>query len=190
MKDKRIGFGITGSHCTLEKIIGPMQKLIDDGNEVWPIVSPSVRDCDTRFGTARHWLEQIESICQRPVIENIVTAEPVGPKLNLDIMVLAPCTGNTIAKLALGITDTAVTMAAKAQLRNRRPVLLAIATNDGLAANAKNIGLLMDKKHVYFVPFGQDDPVGKPTSVVAHFDLLLKAMEAALAEQQIQPLLR
>lgn len=189
MEGKRIGFAITGSHCTLEKIVEPMKKLVEKGNTVFPIVSPSVLSTDTRFGLAEDWLRTFEEICQNPIIDSIVAAEPIGPKLNLDVVVVAPCTGNTLARLANSISDTAVTMAVKAQLRNQRPVVLAIATNDGLAGNARNIGVLLDKKNVYFAPFGQDDPHGKPRSLVCSLELLLDTLEHALEGKQIQPIL-
>ena len=162
MRDKRIGFAITGSHCTLEKIIEPMERLVEKGNTVFPIVSANVADTDTRFGRAEDWLAKFAAITGNPVLDSIAAAEPVGPKLNLDVVVVAPATGNTLAKIANAVTDTAVTMAVKAQLRNERPVVLALATNDGLAGSARNIGILLDKKKVFFVPFGQDDPLGKP----------------------------
>lgn len=189
MNGKRIGFAITGSHCTLSEIIAPMKKLVMDGNDVFPIISESVAQTDTRFGQAEEWVSRIEEICGKSIIDSIVTAEPIGPKLNLDVVVVAPCTGNTLAKLANSLTDTPVTMAVKAQLRNQRPVVLAISTNDGLAGSARNIGVLLDKKHVYFVPFGQDNPQGKPRSLVCSMELLENTMEEALLGKQIQPIL-
>ena len=189
MKGKRIGFAVTGSHCTLAEVLEPMQKLMDEGNTVYPIVSNSVLSSDTRFGEAQMWIDSFEKICKNPVIDSIVTAEPIGPKLNLDVVIVAPCTGNTLARLANSVTDTAVTMAVKAQLRNERPVVLGIATNDGLAGCARNIGALLDKKHVYFVPFGQDNPWGKPRSLVCSMELLIQTAEMALEGKQIQPIL-
>lgn len=189
MRDKRIGFAITGSHCTLEKIIEPMERLVEKGNTVFPIVSANVADTDTRFGRAEDWLAKFAAITGNPVLDSIAAAEPVGPKLNLDVVVVAPATGNTLAKIANAVTDTAVTMAVKAQLRNERPVVLALATNDGLAGSARNIGILLDKKNVFFVPFGQDDPLGKPRSLVSDMAQLEAAIEAALAGKQIQPIL-
>lgn len=189
MKGKRIGFAITGSHCTLSEIIAPLKKLIQDGNTVFPIVSYSVASMDTRFGRAEDWIRAVEEICQNQVIDSIVAAEPIGPKLNLDVVVVAPCTGNTLARLACSLSDTPVTMAVKAQLRNQRPVVLAISTNDGLAGSAKNIGTLLDKKHVYFVPFGQDNPLGKPRSLASSMALLEETIEEALRGNQIQPVL-
>lgn len=188
MRGKRIGFAITGSHCTLAKIIEPIIELVQDDNEVIPIISASVAS-DTRFGLAKDWLARFEAITGNPVIDSIVAAEPVGPELNLDVVVVAPATGNTLAKLANAITDTPVTMAVKAQLRNERPVVLALATNDGLAGSARNIGALLDKKNVYFVPFGQDDPHGKPRSLVSDIAQLRDTIQAALTAKQIQPIL-
>lgn len=189
MNGKRIGFAITGSHCTLSEIIAPLEKLVKDGNEVYPIISESVAQTDTRFGQAEEWVNRFVEICGNSVIDSIVTAEPIGPKLNLDVVVVAPCTGNTLARLANSLTDTPVTMAVKAQLRNQRPVVLAISTNDGLAGSARNIGVLLDKKHVYFVPFGQDNPQGKPRSLVCSMEQLENTVEEALLGKQIQPIL-
>ncbi len=189
MRNKRIGFGITGSHCNLDKIVQPLTRLTEQGNTVFPILSPSVLTSDTRFGRAREWVQKIEEICGRKAITDIVAAEPIGPELNLDVVVVAPCTGNTLAKLAHAISDTAVTMAVKAQLRNERPVVLAVATNDGLAGNAVNLGILLVRKHVYFVPFGQDNPFEKPRSLVCAMDLIPETIEAALRGEQIQPIL-
>jgi len=166
-----------------------MKKLVEDGNTVIPIVSRSVAETDTRFGRAAEWLQSFVDICGNAVIETITAAEPVGPKLNLDVLVVAPCTGNTLAKLANSVTDGPVTMAVKAQLRNERPVVLAISTNDGLAGSARSLGILLDKKHVYFVPFGQDNPQGKPRSLVSDMAQLIDSVQAALENKQIQPLL-
>jgi dipicolinate synthase subunit B len=189
MKGKRIGFAVTGSHCTLAQITKPMGELVEAGNTVFPIISPSVATENTRFGTASHWRATFEQITGNKVIDSIPAAEPIGPKMNLDIVIVAPCTGNTMAKLANAITDTSVTMAVKAQLRNRKPVVLAIATNDALGGNAKNLGVLLDKKYMYFVPFRQDNPHGKPCSVVSDMGKIIEATEAALASVQLQPLL-
>ena len=157
---------------------------------VIPIVSQTAASTDTRFGTASQLMEQLRQLTGREPITTIEGAEPIGPKALLDVLVIAPATGNTIAKLACGITDTAVTMAAKAMWRNGRPVVLAVSTNDGLGASAKNIGALLEKKYVYFVPYGQDDPEKKPTSLVADFSLVADAAQAALEGRQLQPLLR
>ena len=156
---------------------------------VVPIVSPCVAQTDTRFGNAHDLMREMERICDHRVISTIRDAEPIGPKKLLDLLIFAPCTGNTLGKLACGITDTSVTMAAKAHLRNRRPLLLAPSTNDGLSASAANIGTLLARRHIYFVPFGQDDPQGKPASLVADFRQVVPAALAALEGQQLQPVL-
>lgn len=187
---KKVGFALTGSHCTFGQVLPQLQKIVSLGAEVVPIVSPAVENSDTRFGKAADWMQKLTEIAGRPPIKTIVAAEPIGPKKLLDVLVIAPCTGNTMAKLANGITDTPVLMAAKACIRNQRPVVLAIATNDGLGMNAKNLGVLLNARHVYFVPFGQDDPVGKVNSLVAHMELLPETVAAALEGRQIQPVLR
>ena len=189
MKGRRIGFAVTGSHCTVAEIIEPMKVLVESGGTVFPIVSESIASTDSRFGRAEKLLKNLAHICGNPVLASIVSAEPIGPKLNLDVVVVAPCSGNTLARLANSITDTPVTMAVKAQLRNERPVVLAVATNDGLGGSARNLGLLLDKKHVYFVPFGQDNPWDKPRSLVCDFSKLIDTIEAALLGKQIQPIL-
>ena len=158
-------------------------------DHVIPIVSEVVADTDTRFGTAHDLMREMERICDHRVIATQKEAEPIGPKGLLDLLIIAPCTGNTMGKLAAGITDTSVTMAAKAHLRNGRPLLIAPSTNDGLAGSAPNLGALLNRRYIYFVPFGQDDPVRKPTSLVADFSLVADAAQAALEGQQLQPLL-
>lgn len=157
--------------------------------DVTPIVSEAAAANDTRFGPAHEFMREMERICDKRVIDSLVKAEPIGPKKLLDVLVICPCTGNTLAKLANGVTDSTVTLAAKAHLRNGRPLVICPATNDALAASAKNIGALLDKKHIYFVPFRQDDPQGKPTSVVADFSLVPDTIAAALEGRQLQPLL-
>ena len=186
---KKIGFGLTGSFCTLQNALTQMEKLVFLGAEVFPVVSFMVKSTDTLFGTAGFFLEQIKKITGKKCKDSIVDAEPIGPSKNLDLMVVMPCTGNTLAKLANGITDTPVTMACKAQLRNNRPVLLGIATNDGLGANAKNIGILHNTRNIYFVPYRQDDPEKKHNSLVCRMDLFIPAVEAALEGKQIEPVL-
>ena len=185
----RVGFCMTGSFCTFSKAIAAMGELKSRGCDILPIMSYAAGSTDTRFGTASGHIETIEQICGRKIIVTIEDAEPIGPKGMTDIMIVAPCTGNTMAKLANSITDTPVTMAVKSHLRGARPVLIACATNDALAGSLKNIGILMNKKHYYFVPFAQDDFVKKPTSLVADFTQLCNAAEAALSGVQIQPLL-
>jgi len=186
---KKIGFALTGSFCTLQSALIQMEKLVFLGADVLPVVSYSVKSTDTRFGTAQYFLEQIKAITGKNCIDTIVDAEPIGPSKNLDLMVVMPCTGNTLAKLANGITDTPVTMACKAHLRNNKPVLLGIATNDGLGANSKNIGLLHNTKNMFFVPYRQDDPEKKFNSLVCRMDLFIPAVEAALNGKQLEPVL-
>lgn len=189
MLNIRIGYALTGSFCTLDDALLAMERLVQAGAEVTPIVSFAVVHTDTRFGAAQDFLNRIEKIAGRPAIATIAAAEPIGPKKLLDVLVVAPCTGNTLAKLANAVTDTPVTMAAKAQLRNRRPVVLAVSTNDGLSANAKNLGALLNTRYIYFVPFGQDDPANKCTSLIADYSLIPATIERALASEQLQPLL-
>ncbi|NLJ87101.1 MAG: dipicolinate synthase subunit B [Firmicutes bacterium] len=189
LNGKRIGFGLTGSYCTFAAVIPEIQHLVDAGVNVYPIMSETAAATDTRFGKAKDFVSQIEDICGQHVICSIVEAEPIGPRRLLDLVVIAPCTGNTLAKMANGITDTAVLMAAKAQLRNERPVLVAVSTNDGLSNNAKNMGLLLNRPYVYMVPFGQDDPYGKSRSLVADMTLIVPAARLALEGKQIQPIL-
>ena len=186
----RVGFALTGSFCTFSAVLPELTSFVETGAKVLPIMSTFAAGTDTRFGTASAFRETIEKVCGEKIIATITGAEPIGPKKLLDILVIAPCTGNTLAKLAYGIADSPVTMAAKAHLRNARPLVLAVSTNDGLAGAAKNIGALLNTKNMYFVPFGQDDPIGKPTSLVAHMGLLLPTVEAALSGMQLQPILR
>lgn len=189
MQDLRIGFAICGSFCTHARALEALEDLTQRYTNIIPIVSEISAQTDTRFGSAEAFMAELARLCGRSVISTIAAAEPIGPQKLLDVLVIAPCTGNTLAKLASGLADSAVTMAAKAHLRNGRPVLLAISTNDGLGAAARNIGELLCRKHHYFVPFGQDDPQGKPTSLVAELSHLPEALSEALAGRQIQPLL-
>ena len=183
-----IGFAMCGSFCTFSKVFEAMQTVAGI-HTVTPIFSGNVCTIDSRFGTAaEHWKRAAE-ICGKEPLSTIPEVEPIGPKKLLDALVIAPCTGNTLAKLAHSIADTPVTMAAKSHLRNGRPVIIAVSTNDALSGAAENIGRLMGRKHYYFVPFGQDDPKEKPTSMVADFDLLLPTLEVALTGRQLQPLL-
>lgn len=191
MKNKiTVGFAITGSFCTYLKVIPQIKNLAVAGYDIVPIMSEASAKTDTRFGNAEKHLETIENITGHGIIKNLAAAEPIGPKKLLDLLIIAPCTGNTIAKLANGIADTTVTLAAKSHLRNNRPVVIAVSSNDGLGANAKNIGLLLARKHIYFVPFGQDDCIEKQNSLVAHFDMIAETVKHALNEKQIQPLLK
>ena len=189
MKKERLGFAFCGSFCTHKKVLEEYLKLTEEYETVVPIVSEIVANTNTRFGTAAELLDQIEKAARHPIIRSIQAAEPIGPKRLLDIIVVAPCTGNTLAKLAHGITDSAVTMAVKAHLRNDRPVVLAVSTNDALGANAENIGKLLVRKNFYFVPFGQDDPVGKPCSLVSDMGKIGETVKEALTGTQIQPIL-
>ena len=189
MEPIRVGFAFCGSFCTYDKAIAALERVKADFESVTPIVSERFAALDTRFGNAHDFLREIERICDKRVIATIQDAEPIGPGKLLDVLVVAPCTGNTLAKLAAGITDSSVTMAAKAHLRNGRPLVIAVSTNDGLAASARNIGELLGRKNVYFVPFRQDDSVGKPTSLVADFGLVSRTVRAALEGCQLQPLL-
>jgi dipicolinate synthase subunit B len=189
LQDVKIGFAFTGSFCTFAKVIPELEKIIAEGADVMPVISYAVDSFDTKFGKADEWKSRIETICGKPIIKTIIDAEPIGPKALLDIMIVAPCTGNTIGKLANGITDTPVTMACKAHLRNARPLLIAPATNDGLGANAKNIGLLANTKNIFFVPFGQDDPLKKNNSLMSKFELLIPAIQAALNGRQLEPVI-
>ncbi len=183
-----IGFALCGSYCTYDRVF-PVIEALSKENKVIPILSEAAYATDSRFGTAEHWKRKLEEICGCPPLHLISQVEPIGPKGLLDILVIAPCTGNTLAKLAHSIADGPVTMAAKSHLRNGRPVLVAVSTNDGLAGAGENIGRLLARKHYYFVPFGQDDPLKKPTSLIADFARIPQAMEGAMAGQQIQPML-
>jgi dipicolinate synthase subunit B len=189
LSGKTIGVGVTGSHCTVPAILPEIARIREEGAKLYAIVSDAVEHTDTRFMSSDLVMEKLLGYADKGLIRTITAAEPIGPKGLLDMLVLAPCTGNTLAKLAHGITDTAVLMAAKAQLRKDKPVVIAISTNDGLSANLGNIGILLNRKHVYFVPFGQDDPKAKPYSLVAHVDLLLDTMLNAFDGRQLQPIL-
>ena len=188
MNKQTIGFALCGSFCTFRKTIEALRPLAD-AYHVIPILSGASYETDSRFGPAAEFREEIESICGERVLHTLTEVEPFGPKATLDLLVVAPCTGNTIGKLAGGIADSPVTFACKAHLRNGRPVVLAVSTNDGLSASAENIGRLLNRKHYYFVPFRQDDPVKKPTSVVADFHRIPEAAELAVQGIQLQPIL-
>lgn len=185
----KVGVAFTGSFCTYKDAIEELKLLKEEGAVLYPILSFQAQRIDSRFGEAQDFRNTIEEICEKKAFDSIETAEPIGPKGFLDLLIIMPCTGNTIAKLACGITDSPVLMAAKAHLRNEKPLLLSIATNDALSMNFKNIGLLMNVKNIYFVPFGQDDPIKKPCSMIAHFDKLIGAAEAALDGKQLQPVI-
>lgn len=189
LKGKKVGFVVTGSHCTLEQIMIPVKEFVDSGAEVTPVITETVQTSDTRFGEAKAWRSKLMKLTGKKPIESIVDAEPIGPKKLFDIVVVMPCTGNTMAKLVNGITDTTALMAIKAQLRNQRPVVIGVSTNDGLSMNAKNLGLLLNMKNIYLIPFGQDDFISKANSLVAKVDLTIPTTIAALKGEQIQPLL-
>ena len=186
---KKIGFAICGSFCTFKTVFEEIKELKNKGYDIIPIMSENSYNLDTRFGDAAHWREKFRDITGKAIIHTIPQAEPIGPKKLLDALVIAPCTGNTLAKLSSGVTDTCVTLAAKAHLRNARPLLIAPSTNDALSNAGKNIGALLNYKNVYFVPFGQDSYKNKPTSMVADFTLLSDALECALKGEQIQPVI-
>ena len=188
--NKTIGFAFCGSFCTLKKGVAALRQLQEAGYNILPIFSEIVYSTDTRFYKANDLIDEVEHICNNKIIHTIKDAEPIGPKKMLDILVIAPCTGNTLGKLAAGITDTSVTMAAKAHLRNERPLLIAPSTNDALSNSAKNIGLLLNAKNVYFVPFGEDDPTSKHRSCVADFTLIPSSIQAALEGEQLQPIIK
>ena len=184
-----IGFAMCGSFCTHERAIGQLERLALRGFDIQPIMSETVYTTDTRFGSARALIERVEGICHHSIIHTIVSAEPLGPQHPLDALVICPCTGNTLAKLSCGITDTAVCMAAKAHLRTDRPLVLALASNDALSANLKNIAALLSRKSVYFVPMVQDDPTGKPHSMVADMGRVVETLEDALSGVQPRKLI-
>ena len=183
-----LGFAFCGSFCTHAAALRELRRLISDGYEIQPILSESVFSTDTRFGRADTLREQVETLCSRACIHTVVDAEPLGPSKPLDALILCPCTGNTLAKIANGITDTAVTMATKAHLRSDRPLIISLASNDALSANLKNIATLLSRKHVYFVPMDQDDPEKKPHSLVADFSLLSPTLHAAFEGRQFRKL--
>lgn len=186
---KKIGVAITGSFCTLSRCLNMIRQLVDTGCDVTPIFSEKVASTDTRFFLATDfWREVVELTGKRPITD-IVEAEPIGPKKAFDALLVAPCTGNTLAKLANSVTDGTVTMACKAHLRNDRPLVIAVSTNDGLSGSAKNIGKLLNYRNVYFVPFGQDDPIKKARSLVADFEKVVPTLEKALDGEQIQPII-
>ena len=189
MEHIRVGFAFCGSFCTYDQVMPALERARARYGDVTPIISEKSAEIDSRFGPAHEFIREMERVCDRRVIDTIPKAEPIGPKKLLDVLIIAPCTGSTLSRLANGMSDTSVTMAAKAMWRNGRPVVVAVSTNDGLAGSAKNIAALLDKKHVFFVPYRQDDPVGKPTSLVADFTRINDTVDAALQGRQLQPLL-
>ena len=185
----KIGFAMCGSFCTFDRVLNELERMKERFPELVPILSDVSGATDNRFGSAAYFTARLETICGRPVLRTLTDVEPIGPKRLLDALVIAPCTGNTLAKLANGVADSAVTLACKAHLRNEAPVVIAVSTNDGLGGNAANIGKLLARKHFYFVPFGQDDSEKKPTSLVADFAQIGAAVEAAAEGRQLQPIL-
>ncbi len=186
---KNIGFGITGSFCTHKKTIEMISKLVSAGYNVLPIITDSVKETNTRFGDSKSFIEEVEKITGNKVIDNIVDAEPIGPNNLIDVMVVAPCTGNSLSKIANGLTDNAVLMVTKSHVRNNKPVVIGISTNDALGANAVNLAKLLNYKNYYFIPFGQDNPQAKPKSLIANWDLLEETLKAAYNGSQVQPIL-
>ena len=189
IEGKKIGFAVCGSFCTFSRVMPQVARLCELGAEVFPIMSETSRTTDTRFGKAEEFVEFLEDTTKNKIINSVKAAEPIGPKAYLDALVIAPCTGNTLAKIANGVTDSTVAMAAKANLRNQRPLIIAVSTNDGLGVNARNIGLMLPMRNVYFVPFGQDDYSGKPQSLVADMDKIPDTLVCALDGRQLQPIL-
>ncbi|MBQ9757871.1 MAG: dipicolinate synthase subunit B [Clostridia bacterium] len=190
LKNKTVGFAITGSFCTFKKVFPQIKKLVEAGAKVIPIMSETSYTTDTRFGKAEEHIRKLEEMTKEKVIASIRDAEPIGPKEILDVLVVAPCTGNSLAKIATGIADSSVTLAVKAHLRNKRPVVIAVSTNDGLGNNAKNIGILSNMKNIFFVPFGQDDFKNKENSLVAEMEQIVPSIEAALEGKQLQPVIK
>ena len=188
-KQINMGFAVTGSFCTFDRIIEELKIITEDGYNVTPIFSFAAAFTDTRFGTAASFRQKVKEITKKEPIDSLVLAEPLGPKGLLDIIVVAPCTGNTLAKIARAITDTPVTMAVKAHLRNDKPVVIALSSNDLLGLNLQNVGALLPVKNIYFVPFGQDDYIKKPKSLISDYNLIIKTVESAIKGKQIQPLL-
>lgn len=189
LKNLKLGVALCGSFCTFKKTVELIQQLVDLGVEVFPIMSYNAYNTTTRFGKAEDFIEQIETITGKPIIHSLVSAEPLGPKGIIDAILVAPCTGNTLSKIAHAIVDTPVALATKALMRNNKPVIIAISTNDGLGLNLENMGKLLTNQNVYFVPFGQDDHVNKPHSLISDYNLVPETLESALQRHQIQPLL-
>ena len=190
LEGKKIGFAFTGSFCTFNKVIQELKNIKNRKADIIPIMSFNSYNLDTKFGKAKDYIKEIKEICGKDdIIHTIQGAEPIGPKRLTDVMVIAPCSGNTIAKLASSIIDTPVTMAAKSHLRNNNPIVLAISTNDGLSGSAENIGKLLNRNNYFFVPFKQDNPITKPRSIVADFKYLIPTIEKALDREQIEPIL-
>ncbi len=184
-----IGFAICGSFCNFKYVFEELEKMVKNGNDVLPIMSYNVYNTDTRFGNAEDFINRAEALCGHKVVHTLIEAEPLGPKIKLDCLCICPCTGNTLAKLSCGICDTPVTLAAKAHLRNERPLVIALASNDSLLGNAENFGRMLARRNVYFVPLRQDDANAKPRSLVCDFSMLSNTVEHAMKGMQIQPIL-
>lgn len=189
MNGTKIGFALCGSYCTFDKVFAQIVEIKSLGADIYPIFSETAYRTDTRFGKASYWVERIEEVCGRQAWHSICDVEPIGPKALLDILLVAPCTGNTLGKLAAGITDGCVTMACKSHLRNSRSVVIAISTNDGLSGSAKSIGELLNRKNIFFVPYGQDDPFNKGRSLVADMTKIPQTLIKAFAGEQLQPII-
>ena len=190
LENLKIGFAMTGSFCTFSRVLKQLEALKETGADIFPIMSDISYTTDTRFGKAKDFVQKIEEITGEKIITSIKDAEPIGPKNYLDALIIAPCTGNTLSKIALAMTDTTVAMAAKATLRNQKPVIIAVSTNDGLTSSAKNIAAVLNMKNIYLVPFGQDDSKNKPTSIVAKMELIVDTTKEAVLKKQIQPVIR
>lgn len=188
LRGKNVGVALTGSYCTFDKVFPQIERLVKEDANVYTIFSERSQSTDTRFGKADNFLQRAKDITGKAPITSILEAEKLGPNNLLDILVIAPCTGNTLAKMATAVTDSSVLMTAKGLLRNGKPIVIAISTNDALGNNLKNIGILINMKNLYFVPFGQDNFIGKPNSMVAHFDLIPQTLEEALEGKQLQPI--
>ena len=189
LKGLKLGVALCGSYCTYDAVFIQLEKLVEMGVEIYPIMSKNAYTTDTRFGSAKGFILRLESLSGRKTINTIVDAEPLGPKDTIEALLIAPCTGNTLAKLANAITDTAVTMTAKGLMRNQKPIIISLATNDGLGLNLKNIAKLMNRPNIYFVPLGQDDYLKKPYSLVSHMELIPQTLEKAINQEQLQPIL-
>ena len=185
----RVGFAMCGSFCTFDRVLAVLETLCGQYDDIQPIMSAMSYETDTRFGTAAAFRQRVEQLCGRPIWHTIAQTEPIGPKKLLDLLIVAPCTGNTLAKLARGVADSTVTLACKAHLRNERPIVLAVSSNDALASNAASLGKLLARRYFYFVPFGQDSPMKKPASLVADFTKLPETVDLALQGKQLQPML-
>lgn len=189
LKGKKVGFALTGSFCTFSNVIPQIEQIVKEEAEVIPIMSFNSYNLDTKFGKANDFIQQIEEITGKKIIHTVQEAEPIGPKHLTDVMIIAPCSGNTLGKMANGITDTPVLMAAKSHLRNEKPLVIAISTNDGLSGSAESIGKLLNRRFLYFVPFRQDNPITKPRSLVFDPNYIIDTLNKSLERKQIQPIL-